>query len=400
MRRAVLGASVGWVGISMVADGVPSLLLPYVLARGGGSAASELGTVTMVAIGLAAVVQPAAGAWSDRVGRLPAMAVGAAITALGLVLVLDPATLAAGAVLALGGVSVAQAGQQALLPDVVPASWRGRAAGLKSAFDVAGALVAFAVLAAMLGGGDAAAASLFLGGGLVGALVVAALLVRPAEQRPRAGKQPRSILDAYRLDIPARPLVTLIVARFLFLLGIYAVGRFLVLFVAERGGVSAEAAAEGAGIALAVLAATTVLASFPAGWAADRVGRRALMAAGGAIAAVGIALLPLATSVEAVIGFGALLAVGSAAFSAGSWAALADETQGADSGRLMGIANVGTAGAAALAGAFGSVIDGPGFGVAFAIAAAAAAIGGVVGFMHRTRGDARAPVIGSWEGTP
>lgn len=55
--------------------------------------------------------------------------------------------------------------------------------------------------------------------------------------------------------------------------------------------------------------------------------------------------------------FGVLTALGSAAFNAASWAALTDLTASADTGRLLGLANFGTAGAAAAAGAFGLMID-------------------------------------------
>lgn len=58
-------------------------------------------------------------------------------------------------------------------------------------------------------------------------------------------------------------------------------GRFLLLFVVERLSLDADAAAEQAAIALAVLALITVAASVPSGWLADRIGRRALMLGGG-----------------------------------------------------------------------------------------------------------------------
>jgi MFS family permease len=180
-------------------------------------------------------------------------------------------------------------------------------------------------------------------------------------------------------------LLPLVAARFFFLVGIYAVGRFLLLFVAERMGLRPDAAAEQAGTALALLAVITVVASLPSGWLADRVGRRALMLAGGAFAAVGIALLPAAGSMPAILAFGALMALGTAAFNAASWAALTDLTPRADAGRLLGLANFGTAGAAAAAGAFGLLIDAGnsggatnGYLLAFEIAAACTLLGGVL----------------------
>jgi MFS family permease len=84
---------------------------------------------------------------------------------------------------------------------------------------------------------------------------------------------------------------------------------------------------------------------------------------------------------------GALVAVGSAAFSAGSWATLTDLAEGDDAGRLLGLASWGTAGAAAAAGLAGPLIDigeragpGAGFVTAFLLAGLLAVVGGVLGW--------------------
>jgi hypothetical protein len=93
----------------------------------------------------------------------------------------------------------------------------------------------------------------------------------------------------------------------------------------------------------------------------------------------------MAESMALVLGFGALMALGSAAFNAGSWAALADLTAAPGAGRLLGLANLGTAGAAAMAGAFGPIIDagngaspGTGYLLAFELSAACALAGGLL----------------------
>ena len=370
--RAIAGVSVGWLGISMVADGVPALLLPHGVAASGGDA-TTLGLTTMAAIGLAALAQPFAGAWSDRTGRAPVLGAGTAIALGGLALLLTPAFLLVGAVLTLVGASVAQAGYQALLPDRLSTAARGRGAGAKGLFDVGGAFLAFALLAGLLAGGDARTAIFLLGGALAGSLLVAHLVLPRGERAPTYRVR---AVEARSDD--RRALARLIASRFLFLLGIYAVGRFLLFFTADRLGVDADAAAADAGAALALLTILTAVAAVPAGWLADRVGRRPVMLIGGLVGAVGVGALPLAGSLPAILAFGSLMAVGSAAFGAGSWAALADLTASNATGRLLGIANLGTAGAAAAAGLFGPLIDAAGFGVGFAVAALAAAAGGIL----------------------
>jgi MFS family permease len=392
--KPALGVSLGWIGISMLADGVPALLLPHQLLAGGESDATTLGLTTLLAIGLAAVLQPFAGAWSDRVGRFPVMTAGAVIALAGLAMLLGPGTALPGTVLALSGVGIAQAGYQALLPDHVETGWRGRGGGMKSAFDVAGAFIGFVVLAALLGAGQIQAAVAALAAVLIAGFIVSRLLL-PSRPAAPAEKGSKRILS---LDLRAhRPLVRLVVSRFLFLLGIYVVGRFLLIFAAERLGLGADAAAEQAGSALALLALITVLASLPSGWLADRLGRRPLMLTGGLLAACGMAFLPASGSIEAIIAFGGLMALGSAAFGSASWAMLGDLTATRDAGRLLGLAHLGTAGAAAAAGAFGILIDAAGYGVAFGLAAACSLAGGLFAWRMVDDSEARHQLIGSME---
>ena len=256
MLRASLGAGIGWLGISMIADGLPALLLPHQLLVSGGADATTLGVVTLVAIGIAAAIQPAAGRLADRLGRAPLMAAGIALAAGGMGVMLLPGLAPAGVVVALAGVSVAQAGYQPLLPDRIPARWRGRASGLKGAFDVLGASLGFVVLGGLLADGAPGPAV---------ALLAVTLAVALAASRPllgRAGQAPAHAAGPGQVDAS---FVRLVVARFLFLLGIYVVGRFLFLFIAERRGLGPDAAGGEAGAVLAILALLTAAAALPSG---------------------------------------------------------------------------------------------------------------------------------------
>src|SRR4051794_38977970 len=89
----------------------------------------------------------------------------------------------------------------------------------------------------------------------------------------------------------------LIAARFLFLFGIYAVGRYLLLFVAHRLQLSGGESAGVAGSVLAALTLLTMIASLPAGWIADRAPRPSLMQAGALISGLGCLLLSFASSI-------------------------------------------------------------------------------------------------------
>lgn len=373
MISRLAGISVGWLGISMVADGLPALVLPY-RAAVDGLDATALGLVTLVAIAAGALVQPLAGSWSDRLGRGPVVAAGAALAAVGLMIVLRPGGLWAGALLSLVGVGVAQAGYQALLPDRVATARRGLASGAKGLFDVGGAFLAFLILGWLLASGHTGLAGPILAAGVAVSLGIGLALLG----RDRSPREREPVGDVDRRLPPG--FVAAVAARFLFLLAVFGVGRFLFLFLAERGGGGpAEVAAETGGI-LALLTLITVAAALPAGWLADRVGRSPLMAGGGLAGGAGMLALAGADGSAAVLAAGGLMAIGSAAFGAGNWATLADASAGPRSGRLLGIANFGTAGAAAAAGLFGPVVDNAGFGVAFGVAAGLAVIGGVIGW--------------------
>jgi MFS family permease len=81
------------------------------------------------------------------------------------------------------------------------------------------------------------------------------------------------------------------------------------------------------------------------------------MLGGAALSALGVLLLILAESNLSILVFGGLMALGSAAFSGANWALIADLAPPAEAARFLGLANIGTAGAAAAAGLFGPLVD-------------------------------------------
>jgi MFS family permease len=229
------------------------------------------------------------------------------------------------------------------------------------------------------------------GGVVVTALVIAWRLVREHTagngRTGGGGTAPprRRLREAFQLDLRHhRPFAWLIAARFLFLLGTYAVGRFFLFFVAQRLDLEAAEAAAQAGGLLAVLTLITALSAPVSGWAADRLGRVPLMLAGAGLSAVGTLLLVFAEGPAGILMFGGLMALGSAAFSSANWAFSADLAPPEEAARFLGLANFGTAGAVAAAGLFGPLVDGlnhvePGLGYSalFVSAAALALLSGV-----------------------
>jgi MFS family permease len=172
---------------------------------------------------------------------------------------------------------------------------------------------------------------------------------------PAATPRPRSVSSAPLL-VPGG-FWQLILARFLFLFGVYAVGRFLLLLVADRLAVPAASAATETGGLLALFTLITAAAALVLGRFIDQLGRRRVMAGGALLAAAGTALFVPEVGLAGVVLAGTLMSIGTAAFASANWAAVTDLSPAVDSGRLLGLANFGTGGAAAVAGLLGPSID-------------------------------------------
>ncbi len=365
--RLALGISVVWVPLAFLGDGLTALVLPAALA--GGTSATALGLISFAGIGLGVVIQPLIGRLSDRLrDRVDRRVFIAAFTlpalgALGVMALAGSVPLAAAAFLgAMLAASSIQAAQQTLIPEHIPGPSQGRAASLKTAFDIGGAFVAFVVLGWMIESSGVPAAVVVTALVLIVAVAVVLLLVPADPPRSRSSAAPSN-----PLRVPAG-LWQLVLARFLFLFGVYAVGRFLLLLVADRLGVPAASAATETGSLLALFTLTTAGAALVVGPFVDRIGRRRVMALGALVAAAGTALFVPQTGLAGVILAGSLMSVGTAAFASANWAAVTDLSPAVDSGRLLGLANFGTGGAAAAAGLVGPSIDLWGFTPALLLA--------------------------------
>lgn len=388
--RLLLGISVFWLALSVLSDGVNTLVLPLQLSglSNSNNQATLLGLLTFVGLLAGAFVQPIAGAFSDRLrprlGRRGFIGIGLILSLASLFFFAAVKSILGILISYLAiqvSASIAQAGQQGLLPDLVDERRRGLASGLKGFMDLTGAMLGFVILGQLLGAGQSLLAIGVIAALLMITYVIAAVLT--PEDRSNKGTILKTtaipLREIFRIDLTQQTdFICLILARFLFLLGIYGTGRFLLLFVANRLGLSQAQAAEQAGNLLAGLALITILASPFTGWLADRIGRVPLMIAGAILSAVSAFMLIWAESAAQILLFGGFMSIGSAAFAGGSWALIADLVPKQEAARFFGLANFSTAGSAALAGLFGPLIDGverlsPGMGFSVLFFAAALA---------------------------
>ncbi len=366
--RLLLGISVFWLALSMLTDGLNSLVLPSQLLSytATSSRATILGLLTFVGLLAAMFIQPMAGAWSDslrpRWGRRGTLALGALLVLAGLGLLALPwglPVLIAGYLLVQATASIAQSSLQGFIPDLVPTDWRGKASGLKAFMDVGGATVGFVLLGHLLSDGK-----ILPGLGAIALVILITLLLTVT--LVREPQLPGDILigvrsnlvESFHLDLyQHRAFAWLIGARFFFLLGTFGVGRFLLYFVTDRLHLNPAEASKQTGIILAGLTLATAFGALPAGWAADRFGRFPLMVLGAALSGTGVLLLAFATSNWQIMLFGALMSLGSAAFSGANWALSADLAPPTEAARFLALSNMGNAGATAAAGLFGLLVD-------------------------------------------
>ncbi len=367
-RRVLVGVSVLWIPLAFLFDGVTLLVLPVRL--GDQPDATTLGLISFAGLAVGVAIQPMAGALGDRLRmrvdrRMFLLATAPPVLA-GIWLVVGTTgalAVVAGYVVMQAAAGAMQGGVGALIPEHIPAQVRGRASGLKSAFDVGGAFAGFLILGALLASENL---------GAVGALLTVIVLIGCAlvwVLVPRVDAAPRAHAPKPSGPLSPTGFMAVIASRFLFLFGTYAVGRFLLLLVAERLALAPERAAAEAGWLLALFTAATALAAIPCGWLADRHGRRRLMQLGALISAAGIGAFIPPLGLPGLIVAGLLMAVGTGAFVSANWAAATDVVAPADAGRLMGVVGVATGVAAAGAGLLGPLIDVAGFAPALALAA-------------------------------
>jgi MFS family permease len=170
------------------------------------------------------------------------------------------------------------------------------------------------------------------------------------------------------VDLKARIIfVRVMAARFLFLLGVYGIGHFLLFYVHDRLHL-----ASGAGIAsvlFTVFTLVTAVVAIGGGALSDRIGRLPVQWAAAGLSVLGVLLLIPASDVPLIFVGGTIMSIGSGLFASANWALTADLTPKGAGGRFFGLLALATGGAAAAAGLFGPLVDHAGFNLLFLVTA-------------------------------
>ncbi len=432
-------------GLSMASGVISPLLLPMLVLAYMPEEMKNTYTALVYVTGLAVAmfIQPVMGMWSDRCAskfgrRRPFIFWGALlnIVFLGVVgsslffrgsplnaafqsAISIPATLT---VLLLGIIvlqfssNISQAGQQGLIPDVVPAHQRGRASGVKSLMEMIPSavvlvisplidkqkfwLVIFILMATYLvtmlvtviftketpltekpprPEGRPILRMFFLTAIFVGVTQLALWLVKSVSGwLPEAttslttriivvglvgllGMAGSIVIGVYfgaQVGIgkearSQKPFVWWVVTRLMFLAAIGSVRNFTVYFIKDV--LNAPNPATVATQVTAVIFVFLLITSLLGGYLSDKMGRKRLLVIAGVLAVIGTVVLIFARNIPMVLVAGSFLGLGTGTFMATNWALGTELAPAKDAGRYLGISNLAGAGA----GIVGSSIGGP-----------------------------------------
>jgi MFS family permease len=136
---------------------------------------------------------------------------------------------------------------------------------------------------------------------------------------------------------------------------VYGIQAFALYYI--RDVLKAENPVQQTGDLLAALTAALVVLAVIGGWLSDRFGAKRVLYAAGALAAVGYMLLRLAQTPAMLIAYGSVIGAGIGLFLTASWALANKLAPSQEAGKYLGLTNLATAGAGALARLEGPLVD-------------------------------------------
>jgi MFS family permease len=373
---------------------------------------TALSSITIMALLVALVAQPLVGRWSDRTRsrwgkRAPYLVVGVGGLSITLILIVVSANfwLLIGAAMLLAAFSnTMQAAWQALLPDLVPETQRGRAAGVKTLLEIIGVVVGVTLVSASLSRGYLWTAPL-VALGLFGIILLVTLYTLAKWAQPESeredldaenavsgqfmGQTPRwpgligslreiwvsaqaafknwslapvrfadLVLTNLRLANTVPGFNWWVVNRVLFWSAAIAARTFMLNYMQDVLGLLPGEAQHLSSQLVLVLGAGIFLLALPAGMIADRVGRRPLLVVAGLLASTGAVGFMVWRDLPLLFVAGGLMALGAGLFTSSSWALATDLSPQADAALYLGLANSATVVGSITGRLAGPLIDG------------------------------------------
>ncbi len=360
------GLTLLWASIKII---LPVRLLDFVSAS---QKNTYLGIITFLGLLLAIIIQPLAGAISDRSTsrfgpRRPHILIGTILA----LLVLPGIGWAASFVSLLiiycllqVFSNIAQASSQGFIPDLIPEEKRGLASGIKS---LAEALVPIALLPLVAyligryfdGNGPV---WLWLSIGFLGLILLIALIatILLVKEQPRRvsirGKWLALPYQAYKIDLKVVPdFPWYLLSRLFPYMAIGALGTYAVYLLQDMVHIPNPAAV--AGYLTVTVGVTTLISVYAGGRLSDKIGRKPVLIAAGLLGAIVFFCFFLVHSFIFVLILGSFLGIAMGSFLSTSWALATDLVPPGEEARYLGLTNLATAGATALAQLMGPMVD-------------------------------------------
>ena len=331
-----------------------------------------LGLLTFSGLILAMVVQPIVGAISDRSGfswgrRRPYILLGVILMLLllpGIGLASSYAVLLTIYCLMHISSNAVQGPHQGFIPDLVPEGKRGLASGVKGFLEILGGVALIYPIAIFMDnyalgqGSQWLWLSLVLPGVIILGFMVATVLM--VKERPGIGGPRFSILPTicrtFKINIRAnRSFIWFLLSRLFVFAALAIIQQFSLYFLQDVVGVADPAGAAARFTILAVVGMLAVV--YPAGRLSDRIGRKPIGISSALLGALGVLIIILSKDYTTILIAAGIIGVALGAFSSTNWAIATDLVAKGEEARYLGLANVATAGAGALARLIGPVID-------------------------------------------
>ena len=369
VKISIFGAA-----LSVLWPSLHTLILPLRLLEFAPEAQKNtyLGLLTFTGSMIAVFVQPLAGTISDRFSsrfgrRRPFILVG---TLLALLFLPSIGLSGSFPFLLLGycllqvATNIAQGPFQAFIPDLVPQGQKGIASGAKGLAEIFGGVAFLRIVAYFMDNysSDSNEIWLWLAIGLPGLILLGGMIATmlTVKEQPFSSDSQTSPTKAmagtYKIDAKGNPgFVWFLVSRLFVLMAMVVLQTFALYFIRDvihhpnPAGVAADL--------MITVGIFLLLAVYPAGQLSDRLGRKPIIFFSGFIGILGIAILFFARTYTGVLVCGGLLGISSGAFLSTNWALAVDLVPQGEEARYLGLANIATAGAGALARLTGPAID-------------------------------------------
>ncbi len=358
-----------WFGTSTMWNSLHVIILPAILLNFVPETRKNtyLGLLTFVGLIIAMAVQPISGSisdrWRSRWGRRrPLITLGTSLDFIFLAMLGWAGGLAWIAIGYIGlqfTSNIAHGPAQGLLPDQIPREKHGAASGIKNLFDMGGLVAASLIMGNLLD--PDAARPLAPIAVIAGVLAVSAVVTifgtreeSSMEVSFEQSNEPEQI-PFMRILADYPQYTKLIVSRYAFLIGIYAVQSFAQYFI--RDVIITPNPVKLTGDLMAAIALPLIAFAVGGGWIGDRVGHRRLLFFASGIGILGSLTLMTARTPIQVLIYGAILGLGIGLFLTSNWALLSRMAPVAQAGAYLGLTNLATAGSAASGRLIGPVID-------------------------------------------